>query len=119
MNLLLQVVNIGESLEMLSGGFYKATIHRVVQPPPDQRGHTRLGLFYFAYADADARLMPRTDSPVLQRVGITRKCRDEYAPTMRTYGAMRASMYGNSEVERKENGVDEQVVGGVVVKHYN
>ena len=115
----LQIVNAGDAMEMFSGGFYKATIHRVVQPPPDQRGHTRLGLFYFAYADADARLMPRTDSPVLQRVGITRKCRDGDAPTMRTYGAMRASMYGNSEVERKEDGVDEQVVGGVVVKHYN
>ena len=115
----LQIVNAGDAMEMFSGGFYKATIHRVVQPPPDQRGHTRLGLLYFAYADADVRLLPRTESPVLQRVGITRKCRDEDAPTMQMYSSMRASMYGNSEVERKENGVDEQMVSGLVVKHYN
>ncbi|PIL28629.1 hypothetical protein GSI_08671 [Ganoderma sinense ZZ0214-1] len=113
------IVNAGDTMEMLSGGFYKATIHRVVQPPRDQRGHTRLSHFYFAYADADVRLVPCAESSVLQRVGITRKCRDEDAPTMRTYRTMRASMYGNSEVERKDNGVEEQVVGGVVVKHYN
>ena len=76
-------------------------------------------MLYFAYADADVRLVPRRESPVLQRVGITRKCRDEDAPTMQMYSSMRASMYGNSEVERKENGVDEQMVSGLVVKHYN
>ena len=38
-------------MEFLSGGHYRATIHRVVQPPPDQRGHTRLGAFYFAIPD--------------------------------------------------------------------
>ncbi|KZT08200.1 Clavaminate synthase-like protein [Laetiporus sulphureus 93-53] len=36
------VVNAGDAMEFLSGGFYKPTIHRVVQPPEDQRGRTRL-----------------------------------------------------------------------------
>ena len=55
-------------MEFLSGGFYKATIHRVVQPPADQRGLIRLGMYYFALADDDVKLTP-VDSPVLQRKG--------------------------------------------------
>ena len=108
-------------MEMLSGGFYKATIHRVVQPPPDQRGYTRLGLFYFAYSNGDVRLVPYADSPVLQRIGITRKYRDEDAPTMSQFSSIRASTYGNSEVEsqRKEDGIEEQNVRGVSVKYYD
>ena len=30
-------------MEMFPGGFYKATIHRVVQPPPDVRYQRLLG----------------------------------------------------------------------------
>ena len=66
---------------MLSGGFYKGTIHRVVQPPVDQRGYTRLGAFYFGMADDTVRLVPLAESPVLQRVGVQRRCKDEDAPT--------------------------------------
>ncbi|KAI1787056.1 Clavaminate synthase-like protein [Ganoderma leucocontextum] len=113
------IVNAGDAMEMFSGGYYKATIHRVFQPPRDQQGYTRLGLFYFAYADADVRLVPSKESPVLQRVGITRKCEDEEAPTMSAWSSMRASMYGNSETKRKGNGIEEQVVNGMVIKHYN
>ena len=106
-------------MEMFSGGYYKTTIHRVVQPPADQCGYTRLGMLYFAYANADVRLLPDKESPVLQRVGITRKIEDKDAPTSTEFSAMRASMYGNSETERKDGGVEEQIMKGVVVKHYN
>ncbi|KAI0708358.1 Clavaminate synthase-like protein [Earliella scabrosa] len=113
------IVNAGDSMEMLSGGFYKATIHRVFQPPTDQRGYTRLGLFYFGYADDDVRLVPLVQSPVLQRVGITRKCPDEDAPTMGEWRVARTKVYGVSELKRKDDVVEEQVVNGLVVKHYN
>lgn len=38
------VLNIGDRFEFLTGGWAKSTIHRVVSPPKDQRGHRRLGL---------------------------------------------------------------------------
>ncbi|KAI0752451.1 Clavaminate synthase-like protein [Daedaleopsis nitida] len=114
------IVNAGDGMEMLSGGYYKATIHRVVQPPQDQRGYTRLGLLYFAYADDDVKLVPCAESPVLQRVGIVRQCADEDAPTMREWRVARTKVYGVSELKKKdERGVQEQVVNGLVVKHYN
>ncbi|KAI0703872.1 Clavaminate synthase-like protein [Cerioporus squamosus] len=113
------VVNVGDSMEMLSGGFYKATIHRVIQPPADQRGLTRLGLFYFGYADDSVKLTPFAESPVLQRVGITRKCADEDAPTMGEWRVARTKAYGLSELKRKDDVLEEQVVNGLVVRHYN
>ncbi|KAG6872256.1 hypothetical protein C0995_011515 [Termitomyces sp. Mi166 len=114
------VVNAGDSLEFLSGGFYKATIHRVHQPPLDQQGLPRLGVFYFSLFDDDVRLVPLAESPVLQRVGIIRKTDDELAPTMEAYRKGRTSSYGQtSPKEGKEKGIEEEEIAGVVVRHYN
>ncbi|CCM01371.1 uncharacterized protein FIBRA_03421 [Fibroporia radiculosa] len=112
------VVNSGDTMEFLSGGFYKATIHRVVQPPPDQRGLTRLGVFYFAMPDDDVRLIPYMGSPVLQRHGIVRRVPDASAPTMEAYRKGRTSSFGLAEFQKKGNGIEEEIVAGIVVKHY-
>ena len=104
---------------MLSGGFYKGTIHRVVQPPVDQRGYPRLGTFFFACANDDVKLVPVQDSPVLQRVGIKRRCPDEEAPTMEQWRMGRISTYGQVELKKRDDVIEEQVVTGLVVKHYN
>ena len=106
-------------MEMLSGGFYKATIHRVVQPPADQRGYPRLGLFYFGYPNDSVKLVPMKESPVLQRVGILRKCVDEDAPTMEEMRKARTRSYGRVALKKTEDGHEEEVSGGAVVKHYN
>lgn len=37
------VVNVADTLEFLTGSFFKSTIHRVISPPKDQRGYRRLG----------------------------------------------------------------------------
>jgi len=113
------VVNAGDALEFLSGGFYKGTIHRVVQPPSDQRGYTRLGIFYFALPDDDTKLVPFAESPVLQRVGIQRRWADADAPTAREWDGDRTRAYGQSELKVREKGVEEEIINGVVVKHWN
>ncbi|KAI0752458.1 Clavaminate synthase-like protein [Daedaleopsis nitida] len=113
------VVNAGDSMEFLTGGFYKATIHRVVQPPADQRGHTRLGAFYFAMADDDVRLKPVAGSPALERAGVVRRFEDETAPTMEQWRRARTSAYGQSELKKRDDKVEEEVINGVVVQHYN
>ncbi|KAL1948246.1 hypothetical protein VTO73DRAFT_12321 [Trametes versicolor] len=113
------VVNIGDGIEFLSGGFYKATIHRVRQPPADQAGCARLGVFYFCMADDDVPLAPRLESPVLQRVGVVRRFEDARAPTSRQYRTGVTSAYGVSKLEKREDGNEVEVIHGVVVKHYN
>ncbi|KAF8490579.1 Clavaminate synthase-like protein [Gautieria morchelliformis] len=115
------VINAGDCLEFLSGGYYKATIHRVVQPPPDQRGYTRLGAFYFAFADDNVRLSPVMDSPVLQRVGVSERFKGDafMPPTSGEYRKARVAAYGQSELKKgKQDGTEEEVVAGVLVKHY-
>ncbi len=53
------VVNIGELLEMASNGYLKATMHRVVSPPP---GEERLSVAFFLGAKLDATV-PVLDLP--------------------------------------------------------
>ncbi|KAF9265007.1 Clavaminate synthase-like protein [Marasmius fiardii PR-910] len=123
------VMNAGDALEFLSGGLYKATIHRVVKPPSDQRTATRLGTYFFVLVDDHVKLAPLTSSPVLQQVGITRRSgyADEDAPTMKDWRLGRTLAYGQTNkkdgdggvVKEGEAKVTEEVINGVVVKHYN
>lgn len=107
-------------MEFLSGGFYKATIHRVFQPPEDQRSYTRLGVIYFASPDENVKLLPVSGSPVLDQVGIRRRFEDENAPIVESYRKGRTASYGTTTLKQSEvNGVEVEVVSGVVVKHYN
>ncbi|TFK28289.1 Clavaminate synthase-like protein [Coprinopsis marcescibilis] len=114
------VINTGDALEFLSGGFYRATIHRVIQPPLDQQGYTRLGVFYFAMPDDDVVLEPLSESPLLKRVGIVRKNDVGPPPTMEKWRRGRTAAYGQSELKQSaaSDGVEEEVINGVVVKHY-
>lgn len=106
-------------MDFLTGGFYKPTIHRVVQPPPDQCAYDRLGVFYFSMPDDDVQLLPLAQSPVLQRVGIDRRCPDEEAPTAEVWRKERSSSYGRVALTKAEKNTEEEVVKGIVVKHYN
>jgi isopenicillin N synthase-like dioxygenase len=118
--IIVQVVNAGDALEFLCGGFYPSTRHRVVQPPADKHGISRLGVFYFVMANDDVRLVPHEKSPVLQTVGITRLCDPENAPTMEEWRKARITTYGKVALKAgEEAGVEEEIVNGVVVKHYN
>ncbi|GAV99527.1 Clavaminate synthase-like protein [Lentinula edodes] len=116
------VVNSGDAMDFLSGGLYRATIHRVVQPPPDQRQYTRLGIFYFCMADDDVKLAPLAASPVLQRLGIKRRFeKDEDAPVMAEWRKARTAAYGQSILSKssEETDIEQEVIQGVVVKHYS
>ncbi|KAG0703539.1 Clavaminate synthase-like protein [Suillus ampliporus] len=115
------VVNAGDTMDFLSGGYYKGTIHRVVQPPVDQRNYTRLGIFYFAMPDDDVKLVPMDASPVLQRVGIQRRCDDSEAPTMEQWRKARTMAFDHSKLKSgKGKGVEEEeIINGVVIKYYN
>ncbi|KAJ4469880.1 hypothetical protein J3R30DRAFT_3713143 [Lentinula aciculospora] len=115
------IINAGDSMEFLSGGLYRATIHRVIQPPKDQRQYSRLGIFYFSLADDDVKLAPLTESPILQRVGIKRRFEDSKAPTSAEWRKARTAAYGQSDLKESETekGVEQEVIlDGVVVKHY-
>lgn len=70
-------------------------------------------------ADDDVKLLPHEDSPVLQKLGIQRLCNPEVAPTMEEWRKERTKSYGRVPLKLKENGVEEEIISGIVVKHYN
>ncbi|KAF9014245.1 hypothetical protein BDQ17DRAFT_1342371 [Cyathus striatus] len=103
------VVNAGDVLNFL-----------FIQPPADQANIPRYGLFMFAMPNDDVKLVPHEQSTVLQRVGVQRLCKDEDAPTMEEWRRSRTRSYGKTELKvSSESGVEEELVSGVVVKHYN
>lgn len=103
------VINAGDVMVFLSGGFYKATIHRVIQPPEDQQGHSRVGVFYFEKANDDVKLVPFMESPVLQTHGIQRLCADVVAPTMKLWRMSRTAAYGVSQLQLTADGVETKI----------
>lgn len=114
------VINAGDALEFLSGGYYRATIHRVIKPPQDQRGYPRLGVFYFTMPDDDVKLVPfEQESQVLQKIGAQRRFTDEEAPTMESWRRARTAQYGDKVLKKLADGTEEDYIGGIAVKHYN
>ncbi|PCH36929.1 Clavaminate synthase-like protein [Wolfiporia cocos MD-104 SS10] len=109
----------GRCYGVMSGGFYKATIHRVVQPPKDQHGLTRLGIFYFCYPNDDVLLLPRIESPIFKSRELIRRYAGADAPTMGLWRRSRTAAYGQKQLPKKDNGTEEEVIHGILLKHYN
>ncbi|KAL6230644.1 hypothetical protein BDW75DRAFT_234248 [Aspergillus navahoensis] len=63
------VINIGDTLEIVSGGHFKATRHRVYKPPADQLSEERLSLVLFNSSVGELRMQPAYESPLIQREG--------------------------------------------------
>lgn len=77
-------------------------------------------MFYFCTTNDDVKLAPLADSPVLKRVGITRRFEDGDAPTMGAWRRARTVAYGQSDLKPAgDKGVEEETINGVLVKHYN
>lgn len=77
------VVNLGEMLQLLTHGYFKATIHRVVSPPV---GVERFSCIYFFNPRLDATLRP-LDLPAHIATGATGgESQDRDNPILATYG---------------------------------
>ncbi|EIW77844.1 Clavaminate synthase-like protein [Coniophora puteana RWD-64-598 SS2] len=113
------IVNTGDMLRFLTGGFIKPTIHRVTQPPADQQGYDRLGLFYFCMPDDDVVLEPVSGSPVLDKIGIEAPFPDGRTFTAQQWRLARMTTYGRTELKKGEGNVETEMVQGAVVRHYN
>ncbi|KAK0209350.1 Clavaminate synthase-like protein [Armillaria fumosa] len=112
----LVLINAGDALEFLLGEVYRSTIHRVVQPPKDQEGYPRLGVFYFAMPDENVKLLPLVNTKAPSRRFV-----DVDVPSMEEWRKGRTAAYGKTQLRKVEGEerVEEEVVAGVVTKYYN
>ncbi|EIN12314.1 Clavaminate synthase-like protein [Punctularia strigosozonata HHB-11173 SS5] len=116
------VINLGDALHFLSGGFLKPTIHRVVAPPdPAQVPYRRIGVFYFAQFSRSVRLAPLSDSPVASSTGKTFFNGGKDAPTAWEWETSRVKAYGQNGAKKEIEGghEEEAMIGGEKVVHYN
>ncbi len=77
------VVNIGEMFQLVTRGFYKATVHRVVSPPP---GVERISLAYFFNPKLEATLTPVDLPPRLAALAPGGESDDPANPILANYG---------------------------------
>ncbi|KAI1826438.1 hypothetical protein F4861DRAFT_82994 [Xylaria intraflava] len=113
-------VNLADSLEFLTNGFLKSSIHRVVAPPPDQADIDRLGVLYFVRPEDDLELRP-VKSGVLERLGYDKTTdgsavgitAGEWVKARVSRNAHRAGEKARSEVAQEE------ILKGKSVKYYD
>ncbi|KAI0406904.1 hypothetical protein F4802DRAFT_80950 [Xylaria palmicola] len=114
-------VNLADSLEFLTNGFLKSSIHRVVAPPPDQADIDRLGVLYFVRPEDNLELRPVVSS-VLERLGYN-KVTDSSAVgiTAGEWVKARVSMnVAQSNKAKARNEItEEEVIKGKSVKYYD
>ncbi|KAL3463244.1 hypothetical protein BJX64DRAFT_287500 [Aspergillus heterothallicus] len=114
------IVNIGDALEYLSGGFLKSTVHRVVRPPGDQVGVDRYSLIYFARPEARVRMEP-LESPMLKRVGVSLD--EEYVRALQGVTAEEWARARIAKDHRLRAGVvdkpETEIIAGVPQKYYD
>jgi isopenicillin N synthase-like dioxygenase len=89
------VINIGDTLEIVSGGHFKATRHRVFKPPVDQLQQERLSLVLFNSSVGDLRMSPAygKTSPNLHLVALSRLTNTHRITTHSTRGLCRRARH--------------------------
>lgn len=111
-------VNLADSLQFLTNGFLKSSIHRVVAPPPDQRDIDRLGVLYFVRPEDNLELRPVV-SEVLHRLGYDQTT-DGSAVGITAGEWVKARVAKGVDKGEARSEVGEQpIIGGVVAKYYD
>lgn len=119
------VINLGDAMHFLSGGYFKATIHRVVAPPQDQADYTRLGIFYFALFNKDVSLEPLLQSEVVREAykgkDFWKAAREKGLPipTAGEWEAERVKRFGQQQAEKTQDGHEKENIAGFDVTLYN
>ena len=77
------VVNIGELLQLVSNGYFRATLHRVVSPP---KGVQRISIAYFFNPSFEAKIVPVTLPAALAAEAPGGESADPDNPIFSNYG---------------------------------
>ncbi|KAF7591708.1 hypothetical protein BBP40_001221 [Aspergillus hancockii] len=95
-------VNVADIMTMLSNGWLKSGVHRVVVPPEDQQQYDRLGLLYFV-RPSDRLQLKSVDSPLLRREGYHKETTDIDIPAPEWTRARIRKNWTRSPTDLNEN----------------
>ncbi|KAI1077058.1 hypothetical protein F5B20DRAFT_280671 [Whalleya microplaca] len=110
-------VNLADSLEFLTNGFLKSSIHRVVAPPPDQADIDRLGVLYFVRPEDSTELRPVV-SKVLERLGY-HKSPDGAAVGITAGEWVKARVAKGVAKKPTSDVLEQQIIKGKSAKYYD
>jgi isopenicillin N synthase-like dioxygenase len=122
------VINIGDTLEIVSGGHFKATRHRVFKPPADQLNEERLSLVLFNSSVGELRMTPASASPLIQREGCideqgvykefkNRTAQGQLVPTNRQWREIQiAAVTDPTDTVRNRIGADQVLIDGKLMQ---
>lgn len=111
-------VNLADSLEFLTNGFLRSSIHRVVAPPADQANLDRLGVLYFVRPEDDLELRPVVSS-VLERLGYN-EVTDGSAVGITAGEWVKARVAkGVAKSKARSELKEEEILGGKKTKYYD
>lgn len=104
------IVNIGDGIEFLTGGYFRSTIHRVVNPFPSQQGYTRQSLIYFCKPAPRTVIDPNAlNSPLLKRKHITTPPEWEII-TYADWDLEKGRLFGKSKINNAPGDAPEPVL---------
>ncbi|KAH0831823.1 2OG-Fe(II) oxygenase family oxidoreductase [Fonsecaea pedrosoi] len=115
------IVNAGEPMMWWTGNYYKAAVHRVVEPPTDQRNHDRSSVFYFVVPNDEVVINTLLEeSPVLQRHGVRKWFKDGEAPTSSewVHNRIKANLTAHVVAKHGEGKTSVQNIGTVTTTWY-
>ncbi|KAE8377487.1 hypothetical protein BDV26DRAFT_211296 [Aspergillus bertholletiae] len=95
-------VNIADIMTMLSNGWLKSGVHRVIVPPEDQQSFDRLGVLYFV-RPSDRLKLKSVDSPLLRREGYHKDTTDIDIPAPEWTRARIKKNWTRSPTDLNEN----------------
>ncbi|MCU1427889.1 MAG: isopenicillin synthase family oxygenase [Actinomycetia bacterium] len=96
------VVNLGEMMQLLTRGYFAATVHRVVSPPP---GRQRISVSYFYNPKLEATLEPITLPPAFAADAPGGESADPTNPILANYGenSLKVRLRAHPDVARRHH----------------
>jgi isopenicillin N synthase-like dioxygenase len=96
------VVNLGEMMQLLTNGYFAATVHRVVSPPP---GADRVSIAYFFNPKLEATLAPLDLPPELAAAAPGGASIDAANPIFANYGdnSLKVRLRAHPDVARRHH----------------